>query len=136
MTPSSLKKAAFLVLMAVLLSAASPPVSREDFKTPWLDHPQADYTKWRKLGRGANNILLGWAEVVYQPARMIHEGNSWPVAIFGGSLRGVFYFAARLLAGAYEVVTFPFENPGGGYWPIIEPESIIPRERLNEYQVD
>ena len=128
----SLSKTTAVFLLMLLLF--SPAGFCEDFRTPWLE-PVAEpaYTPWRKLGRGAGNILLGWTEIAYQPFRMADEGERWPVAAFGGLGRGLFYALGRMGTGLYEVLFFPFENPGGGYRPLIEPETPIPKRVRNQY---
>jgi len=122
----------FLTAAGILLLCAA--VQAADYQTPWLEPPsQPIHTKWRKLGRGASNFFLGWTEIAFQPFRMGIEGDRWPIAALGGIPRGFFYGAGRTLVGAYEVAFFAFENPGGGYEPIIQPESPIPRKHLGWY---
>lgn len=122
------------VLLLVVMVASPQSGFSQDFKTPWLEPaPEPAYTKWRKLGRGASNFFLGWTEIAYQPFRMADEGERWPVAAFGGIGRGLFYGIGRMATGLYEVIFFPFENPGGSYRPLIEPETPIPKRVRNQY---
>lgn len=79
---------------------------------------------WSKFGRGVSNAVTGPYEIVYQTQRMAkHE--PWPVAAVGGFGKGLVTGALRMVAGAYEVVTFPVPVPFG-YKPVVKPEVIVP----------
>ena len=54
------------------------------------------------LMRGAANTLLGWTEVIRQPAQTVKEGGN----VFTGLARGLGYGIKRTVAGAGEVLTF------------------------------
>ncbi len=56
----------------------------------------------RTLVRGAANTLLGWTEVIHQPAQKVKAGGN----VFTGILQGIGQSAMRTLAGAGEVLTF------------------------------
>ncbi|MCB9800407.1 MAG: exosortase system-associated protein, TIGR04073 family [Candidatus Omnitrophica bacterium] len=75
---------------------------------------------WTKAGRGFGNLTTGYYEIVHQTVEM-SEDNRWPIALFGGLVKGVAYGTARTLTGAFELVTFPIP----GYEPIMYPEYII-----------
>ncbi len=79
---------------------------------------------WVKFGRGFANIISCPAEI---PVHMAEMGKTerWPIAAFGGGLKGVFYTLARAVAGVYEIVTFPVPVPRN-YEPVMKPEFVIP----------
>ncbi len=81
--------------------------------------PERD-TMWTKAGRGLGNLTLGFYEVIAQPREMA-KSERWPIAVLGGTIKGVFRGAMRTVVGAVELVTFPLPVPHG-YAPIIEPE--------------
>lgn len=82
--------------------------------------------RWTKFGRGCSNIVFSGTELIYQPYFMFHK-ERFPVALFGGVLKGAFYAVGRAAVGLYEVVTFPLPLPSG-YRPIIEPDIPIPKD--------
>lgn len=63
------------------------------------------------LARGAANTILGWTEVIRQPAEEVKEGGN----VFTGILRGVGKGVKRTLAGAGEVLTFWTPKTSRGY---------------------
>ena len=76
-----------------------------------------------KLFRGIANAATGWMEIPKQMSLVWQEsgpgsGVSW------GLIKGVGYAVARSVAGAYDIVTFPFPIPEG-YKPIIQPEYVL-----------
>jgi putative exosortase-associated protein (TIGR04073 family) len=84
-----------------------------------------------KFGRGFVNILTFWVEIPHSMA--IEWNRTDPVTgVFMGGAKGVTWGAARLLAGAYEVVTFPFPTPND-YQPIMHPEYIMTATWGNEF---
>ena len=76
-----------------------------------------------KLGRGVANILTGVAELPLQMERTARTKGQMAGATVG-MLRGAGYAIGRTLAGGFEVLTFPFPNPTGGYTPIVQPEHL------------
>ena len=76
-----------------------------------------------KLGRGVANMLTGVAELPLQMERTARtEGQVAGATV--GLLRGAVCAIGRTLAGGFEVLTFPFPNPTGGYTPIVQPEHL------------
>ena len=83
-------------------------------------------TMWSKFGRGVNNVIFGWVELVRQPEVMHREeGERWPIAVAGGLLRGIPYSIARTAVGVYEILTFPIPRPRD-FRPIMLPEHVVP----------
>jgi len=84
-----------------------------------------DYTALSKLGRGLVNFSLGWLEIPRQMVKVKEEGKpglTGEIAgAFLGTLRGVTYFAGRMVVGVYEVGTFLIPS----YKPLVEPEYIF-----------
>ena len=77
----------------------------------------------RKLTRGGVNIITGWVEVpkrIRETSREQGAGAGWT----WGLLRGLGYGFVRTVAGAYEVVTFPFPAPAD-YAPVLQPEFVF-----------
>ncbi len=74
---------------------------------------QADYgTKaGSTLARGAANTLLGWTEIIRQPAQEVKEGGN----VLTGVAHGVGNGVGRTLAGLGEVLTFWTPKMKTGY---------------------
>ncbi|MBI4343072.1 MAG: exosortase system-associated protein, TIGR04073 family [Candidatus Omnitrophica bacterium] len=82
-----------------------------------------------KLGRGAVNLATGWVEIPKRIQETSVEsgtaaGWTW------GLLRGLGYGFIRTVAGAYEIVTFPFPAPPH-YEPVIQPEYVFTDESVD-----
>lgn len=77
----------------------------------------------QKFGRGLTNMLTFWVEVPHSVAIEWNRTDAVSGIVMGGA-KGVTWGAARFLAGAYEVVTFPFPTPND-YRPIMYPEYIM-----------
>jgi putative exosortase-associated protein (TIGR04073 family) len=74
----------------------------------------------QKLGRGFANVTLGFVEIPATAAETArNEGPAMGATV--GFLKGIGYSVVRTLAGAYELVTFPFPVPAN-YAPIMHPE--------------
>lgn len=100
------------LFLVTLLSLAAVPAAH------------AGDTAWTKFGRGLQNTLFGWMEILYQPTAIHKDGVEWPIAVPAGILKGIPWALARTGVGLYEVVTFPFPVPEG-YKPIMKPESLL-----------
>ncbi|MCB2156042.1 exosortase system-associated protein, TIGR04073 family [bacterium] len=90
---------------------------------------------FHKLGRGVSNLLLGWVEVPKCIAKEWHQTDPFTGTIVG-FVKGVGWGVARTLAGAYEIISFPFPVPRE-YAPIMYPEFVLPSvwgDRLPLYQ--
>ena len=80
--------------------------------------PAADYGPTRKLGRGLANIAFGCTEIpVTMGTVNTHEGNA--AAGGYGVIRGTGRAFARMGAGLYEVLLWPFPLNKGTYLPIL-----------------
>jgi putative exosortase-associated protein (TIGR04073 family) len=76
---------------------------------------------WKKLGRGACNVLTFPLELPSQISRT-NVSDGAMAAFTWGLLKGVGMTAFRAAVGVYEIITFPFPVPEG-YKPILtEPE--------------
>ncbi len=100
----------WLSLFLLLATVCVPPVRAED-------------GAWKKAGRGMNNFVFGYYEMVLQ-ARELAKTERWPTAISGGFFKGLFRGTLRTAAGVVELVTFPLPIPWG-YAPLIEPEFVM-----------
>lgn len=76
-----------------------------------------------KLGRGLNNTLFGWFEVVNEVGNESDRHGPW-IGFPAGIVRGAAYGIARTVVGAYELVTFVLPNGKRGYDPLILPELV------------
>jgi putative exosortase-associated protein (TIGR04073 family) len=84
------------------------------------DAASAEYTAWRKAGRGLAAMTTGFLEV---PGNMVVESRRNGVA-YGmtlGFVKGLGGIVVRELVGVYEFVSAPIEAPEG-YRPLIYPE--------------
>ncbi len=109
----------FLILIAPFFLSSSTASARVDLETP--------DNAWVKLGRGLVNIVSCPWEIVYQMIEM-EKSERRPIAAVGGFFKGLAYMPVRLLAGVYEVVTFPIPIPPG-YRSVIHPEIVVPEMR-------
>ncbi len=82
---------------------------------------------FQKLGRGFTNILTSPLEYVAQTVDLA-EDNHYMVAVFGGIFKGTVFMVARILTGAYDIVTFPVPLPKH-YEPLMRPETVF--DKLN-----
>jgi putative exosortase-associated protein (TIGR04073 family) len=83
-----------------------------------------------KLGRGLGNLTLGWVEVPKQVTCVSRE-RGWLSGIMRGTIDGVGMSVARMIAGVYEIVTFPIPIPPR-YQPMVMPEYVWNPERFSE----
>ncbi len=97
-----------------------------------------DQNALTKLGRGATNLSLGWAEIIRQTIKVNEpdyfynqgERRSWlffnPVTklLLWGPLKGLAYAIERSFLGVFEVTTFLFPP----YEPFIDPEFVFSEE--------
>ena len=107
-----MKKAFYVLGLLSFLWSVSPQMAWADGGT--------------KLGRGMSNLLFGWFEIVNEIGNESDRHGIW-IGFPSGLIRGTTFTIARVLAGAYEMVTFPLPNGSKGYEPILLPESVFKR---------
>ena len=107
--------AAFAGVLALSSPAPAQTVNRRDTTFDKALH---------KLGRGIANILTGWMEIPKEIAEAWRETDPFTGFIVG-SIKGIGYTVVRIVAGFYEILTFPMPFPED-YAPIIEPEFVLP----------
>jgi putative exosortase-associated protein (TIGR04073 family) len=107
-------KAKLLGLLLVSTLLISPGANADN------DQPPSGHNALRKLGRGVANLLFGIVEVPNQITKTTAEHGGAGGVTYGVG-KGIVRWAARELAGAYEVVTFPIPFPHG-YKPVMRPE--------------
>lgn len=79
-----------------------------------------------KFSRGITNILTSPVEYLAQTSQLADEHNPM-IAGIGGFIRGTLYTVARIVGGAYEVVTFFAPIPWNqnafpeNYAPLMDP---------------
>ncbi|MFH1189823.1 MAG: exosortase system-associated protein, TIGR04073 family [Candidatus Omnitrophota bacterium] len=102
------KRTILIILAALLLTTA-------------IASPAYCNDPWKKLGRGACNIMTFPLELYFQ-TKDVNDTDGVFAAATWGILKGVGMSVVRLAAGVYEVVTFPFPVPAE-YYPILtDPE--------------
>jgi len=83
-----------------------------------------------KFGRGVVNIITSPLEYPIQ-YMVLEEEHNVPVALTATVLYGTLFTVARILGGAYEIVTFPIPLPRE-YAPLMQPPT--PVEAFTEMQ--
>jgi len=109
---------AMLILVIFAGCSSTNWVGRKD------EHPV--YRAPRKLARGTVNILSGPFEIFNQPIRLAEKEQSFERQVAGvvaGIPVGLGYGVGRIVAGTFDIVTFPILVPQRA---IIEPEFITP----------
>jgi len=76
-----------------------------------------------KLLRGVVNLATGWVELPKKIHQTAQDSGAGTAATYG-LLRGVGHTFVRTLAGAYEIITFPFPAPTD-YRPVIRPSYVF-----------
>ncbi len=100
-------------VLLVGFALATPAAAEEE-------RPQADAQQpAEKLGRGLQNGILGWTEVVARPQAEVQEKGA--AGLVKGLLDGVAYGTIRTVTGAAEVATFWSPLPVKYQPPIQEP---------------
>jgi putative exosortase-associated protein (TIGR04073 family) len=88
----------------------------------WAEDSSALQGVGFKLTRGMANFGLGWVELPKQIYHVGHE-EGWLIGMTRGFIDGVGMFAARTVAGAYELLTFPLPVPPH-YQPLLKPDYV------------
>ena len=83
-----------------------------------------------KLGRAVTNIAAGWIEIFREVHFTVQE-KDMATGLTLGLLRGVGVGVVRTVAGAFELVTFPFPVPRPDYEPILAPEFVFDAARTD-----
>lgn len=78
-----------------------------------------------KLGRGLTNVITGPLEIVDKVDLGIQDFGIYKGVPFG-LVKGIPSGVIRMIAGVYEVITFPIDYPEDNA-PIVEPEFIFER---------
>jgi putative exosortase-associated protein (TIGR04073 family) len=109
-----LKRFVLSISMATILVLAGDLVRAED--------PSLPEQIGTKFVRGVANLAAGWVEI---PKQIYEVGSNegWVVGALRGPFDGLGMFAARTIAGAYEILTFPIPVPPR-YQPLVEPEFV------------
>ena len=102
------------MVMAMVFLAATPPARAEQ---------DTGRLATSKLFRGIVNLTTGWLEIPKQTVNTsqdkgLGQGLTW------GFAKGIGWAVGRTLAGAYEIVTFPFPIPEN-YQPVMQPEYVL-----------
>ena len=78
-----------------------------------------------KLGRGLQNILLGWAEIPVTWHKKLEDGRSLSYLVGVAPVLGLTRAVMRTTTGVYEIVTFTTSDPEVNFRPILEPEYLF-----------
>jgi len=76
-----------------------------------------------KLGRGFSNVITSPVEFAVAYTIVGQDANVF-TALIGGTVYGAIKMVTRVLAGVYEIATFPLPIPAD-YRPVLEPENAI-----------
>ena len=76
-----------------------------------------------KLGRGITNVATFPAEVIVHPLRYASIDDKPMLAPTAGLITGISFSVLRLIAGVYDIVTFPIPIPRH-YRSIMHPDTI------------
>ena len=96
-----------LVGWVILLGGAGPAWADDPKMCPICAKAEAEKASYAEkagwtLARGTTNALLGWTELIAQPANEVKAGGNLVVGIGKGIGQGI----KRTLGGAAEVLTF------------------------------
>lgn len=103
-----MKKTAAAFLMLGIVTAAAPQAAFADDAV-------------MKLSRGIVNIATSPVEY-YVQYNVSAEDTNPLVGLLGGVIYGTGFTAARIVSGAYDIVTFPFPLPRD-YEPLMKPDT-------------
>ncbi|HEY7678477.1 MAG TPA: exosortase system-associated protein, TIGR04073 family, partial [Candidatus Methylomirabilis sp.] len=109
-----------MVLLAAGLGLPRPAMAQEE------THQAALQSPGDKLGRGLQNGMLGWTEIVARPQAEVHEQGA--TGLVKGLLDGISYGTIRTVTGAAEVATFWSPLPVT-YQPPIQGPALSPLDR-------
>lgn len=102
------------VWMICVLTATSVPAAAEE--------PGVAQQIGTKFVRGVANLTTGWVELPKQ-IYVVGTNEGWVAGALRGPFDGLGMFAARTIAGAYEILTFPIPVPPN-YQPMLSPEYV------------
>ncbi len=95
---------AWMAVMGFILSPlalAAPATAQEDMPT---SEPSESHLPTQKLGRGLENTILGWTELVTRPSAEVEQKGA--SGVVSGLVNGVAAGTMRTVTGAVEVATF------------------------------
>lgn len=111
------------VLIGLLLCSGTPAGADEPSTAGIAnDDPPIVFQIGAKFARGVANFATGWVEVPKQ-IYGVGQQEGWLIGSIKGPIDGLGMFAARTIAGAYEILTFPFPIPLH-YQPMLKPEYV------------
>ena len=112
---------AFVWMFCVLMATSVPAVAEE---------PGLAQQIGTKFVRGVANLTTGWVEIPKQ-IYVVGTNEGWVAGALRGPFDGLGMFAARTIAGAYEILTFPIPVPPH-YQPLLQPDFVWEAESLPE----
>ena len=108
-----MKKQVLFLIACLVVLASTQAVAEE----PGI--PQQIGTKFV---RGVANLATGWVEIPKQ-IYVVGTNEGWVAGALRGPFDGLGMFAARTIAGAYEILTFPVPVPPH-YQPLVHPDFV------------
>ena len=111
---------AFLLLLFILSWGALAKAESMASPSAKLDYGTG---VGKKLGRGLANLGFGWLDIP-KGIEEVGEENHFLAAVTWGPIYGTGRAITRTLAGAFEVVTFPFPWPAD-FEPLVKPEFVL-----------
>ncbi len=121
-----IKKVGGMITVGLLLGVLglTPPAVAQE-PTPQAAQAAPQHPG-EKLGRGLQNGMLGWTEVVARPQAEVQERGA--TGLVKGLLDGISYGTIRTVTGAAEVATFWSPLPVT-YQPPIQEPALSPLDR-------
>lgn len=107
--------AMLFVVLSFLLIYSAPPASGDEGAPSAASASESYWEKASlKLGRGLENLLVGWMELFHEPVKTYRDKGLAQASTVGVG-RGIILALKRIGVGAYEVVTSPYPQE-----PLIE----------------
>lgn len=78
-----------------------------------------------KLGRGINNVLLGWLEIPVTWDHKMKQGKPLTYLLTTAPLIGLVRGVMRTGTGVYEIFTFPLDREENNYETVLEPDYLF-----------
>lgn len=104
------------------LALAAPATAQEDIPSP---DASGSHVPAQKLGRGLENAILGWTELVTRPSAEVEKQGA--PGLVSGMVNGVSGATMRTVTGAVEMATFWSPLPVKYQPPVTEPASPFDR---------
>ncbi len=116
------KIARMMIVMCLVICPGYPVQAQDVSAISQEEAPSLLYQVAMKLVRGIANFTSGWVEIPKQ-IYLVGQNEGWLTGALRGPMDGLGMFVARTIAGAYEMVSFPFPIPPH-YQPLLQPDFV------------